>query len=185
MIKHCKETLKKNNLEPIKKLGKGSYGLVFLVSKPSSETELYSVKCTYKKQFVKKPILRRYLKQEITLMETLEHPNLVKLIRTFEDDGWIFMVMEYCDFGNISIIQTEKYNGLFSFEECSSIVQEVIEGLKYMHNHNILHRDIKPENILRKKTKKGMITKICDLGFSHEGIEEANTFCGTTYYMAP
>ena len=105
LVKHCKETLKKNNLEPIKKLGKGSYGLVFLVSKPSYEAELYSVKCTYKKQFVKKPVLRRYLKQEITLMETLEHPNLVKLVRTFEDDGWIFMVMEYCDLGNISLIQ--------------------------------------------------------------------------------
>ena len=49
-------------------------------------------------------------------MEGLEHLNIVKLIRTFEgnyyypnvDDGWIFMVMEYCDMGNISTIQTEK-----------------------------------------------------------------------------
>jgi len=38
-------------------------------------------------------------------MEGLEHENIVKLIRTFEDDGWIFMVMEYCDLGNISTIQ--------------------------------------------------------------------------------
>ena len=54
-----------------------------------------------------------------------------------------------------------------------------------MHSHNIIHRDIKPENILRKKTKNTVKTKICDFGFCHEGIYDANTFCGTTYYMAP
>ena len=54
-----------------------------------------------------------------------------------------------------------------------------------MHDKDILHRDIKPENILRKKNKTGAITKICDLGFSREVKEDANTFCGTTYYMAP
>lgn len=84
--KQCKEILRKNNLNPIEKLGKGGFGTVHLVSKidfQTYETELYSVKCTNKKNFVKKPILRRYLKQEIGLMNGLQHPNIVKLIRTF------------------------------------------------------------------------------------------------------
>ena len=54
-----------------------------------------------------------------------------------------------------------------------------------MHSKNIAHRDIKPENILQKKEKGKIVTKICDLGFSRELLENAETFCGTTYYMAP
>ena len=83
----CKEILRKNNLNPIKRLGKGGFGLVYLVSKTdfaTYETELFSVKCINKKNFVRKPVLRRYLKQEIMLLENLHHPNIVKLIRTFE-----------------------------------------------------------------------------------------------------
>lgn len=86
-IKQCKEILKKNDLNTIKKLGKGGFGVVYLVSKTnfnSYETELYSVKCTNKKGFTKKPVLRRYLKQEINIMAGLQHRNIVRLIRTFE-----------------------------------------------------------------------------------------------------
>ena len=57
-----------------------------------------------------------------------------------------------------------------------------------MHEKKIIHRDIKPENILLLKEEspnEETITKICDLGFSRETDEEAETFCGTTYYMAP
>lgn len=62
----------------------GGFGVVFLVEKLSLDSQLYSVKCTYKKQFAKKPAMRRYLKQEITLMQTLDSPNLVHLYGTFE-----------------------------------------------------------------------------------------------------
>ena len=85
--KKCKEILQKNGLHPIKKLGKGGFGVVYLVSKTdlaTYDTELYSVKCTSKKMFAKKPTFRRYLKQEISIMANLKHPNIVELIRTFE-----------------------------------------------------------------------------------------------------
>ena len=62
----------------------GGFGVVFLVEKMGSTSELFSVKCTFKKQFSKKPAMRRYLKQEISLMETLHSPNIVSLYRTIE-----------------------------------------------------------------------------------------------------
>lgn len=43
----------------------------------------------------------------------MDHNNIVKLIRTFEDDGWNFMVMEYCDIGNLYNVQSQKPNKLF------------------------------------------------------------------------
>ena len=84
VLRHCKDTLRKNNLEPLKKLGMGGFGVVFLVEKIGHPSELFSVKCTFKKQFSKKPAMRRYLKQEISLMETLHCPNIVALYRTIE-----------------------------------------------------------------------------------------------------
>ena len=109
--------MRKNNLNPIKRLGKGGFGVVYLVSVTdynTYETELFSVKCTNKRNFVKKPVLRRYLKQEINLLENIEHDNVVRLIRTFEENGWIFMVMEYCNLGNLSHIQNQKPGKIFT-----------------------------------------------------------------------
>lgn len=86
LTKQCKEILRKNNLNPSERLGKGGFGTVYLVSKidfQTYDTELYAIKCTYKKNFAKKPMLRRYLKQEINIMAGLDHPNIVKLIQTF------------------------------------------------------------------------------------------------------
>lgn len=54
------------------------------------------------------------------------------------------MVMEYCDMGNLSMIQTAKPDKVFSFEESVEILTDVIDGLLYMHMKNVLHRDIKP-----------------------------------------
>lgn len=76
-LKHCKDTLKRNNYEPLKKLGMGGFGVVFLVQNMGHPSELYSVKCTNKKQFTKKPAMRRYLKQEISIMENLHNPYIV------------------------------------------------------------------------------------------------------------
>ena len=108
---------------PIKKLGKGAFGIVYLVSRASSkanDAELFTVKCTNKKNFVKKPMLKRYLKQQIDIQSHIEHFNVVKLIRTFEgkndgilDEGWNFMIMEYCDLGNLYNFQAQKPKKIF------------------------------------------------------------------------
>ena len=95
------------------------------------------------------------------------------------------MVMEYCDQGNLSMLQNAKPDYVFPFSESAKIVNDIIHGLEYMHSKNVLHRDIKPENILRTKVNGTIMTKICDLGFAREAKEDASTFCGTTYYMAP
>lgn len=97
------------------------------------------------------------------------------------------MVMEYCNLGNLSTLLSKKQNKVLPLYEAKKIVLEIIEGLIFMHNKKIVHRDIKPENILLTKDERtGLIhTKICDLGFSREVQEDADTVCGTTYYMAP
>lgn len=92
LLKHCKDTLKKNNLHPLKKLGKGAFSFVFSAEKielKSPENEVYSVKCINKKQFAKKPYLVKYIEQEIQSMRDLSHNNIVKLSRTFEGNFFV------------------------------------------------------------------------------------------------
>lgn len=86
------------------------------------------------------------------------------------DEGWIFIVMEFCDRGNIYSMQTQRENGLISFEECAYIIKSVLQGLTAIHTKNLIHRDIKAENILLitdtlKTEPYGYLVKICDLGF--------------------
>ena len=78
------------------------------------------------------------------------------------------MIMEYCDRGNLAHVQNQKANRVFSFPEFKKIINDIIEGLAYMHSKNIIHRDIKPENILLTKNHltDEIETKICDLGFA-------------------
>ena len=86
-VKNCLETLRKNNLFPIRKLGKGGFGSVYLVSRGSSkggEGDLLAVKCTNKKNFARQPLLRKYLRQEIDVQGSVRHPHIVKLMRAFD-----------------------------------------------------------------------------------------------------
>ena len=85
----------------VRKIGKGGFGHVLLATKATSSSTFYAIKCLSKKKMIKDPLLKKSLIQEINTMASLDHPNIVKLYKTFE--------------GNSTLIQRET--GTFS---CSS-----------------------------------------------------------------
>jgi serine/threonine protein kinase len=96
--------------------------------------------------------------------------------------------MEYCDRGNLYSAQGQREGGVFTFPECTNLLRSVLEGLKHIHERNLIHRDVKAENILLLTDADqpyGYRAKICDLGFCREDDDNVSTFCGTTSYMAP
>jgi mitogen-activated protein kinase kinase len=94
--------------------------------------------------------------------------------------------MEFCEGGSLDSIYREvkKLGGRTGEKVLGKVAEGVLNGLTYLHGKKIIHRDIKPSNILL--CRDGQV-KLCDFGVSGEfGTKgDANTFIGTSYYMAP
>lgn len=161
-----------------KVLGSGAYGEVQLVQRKGTK-ELYAQKI-YKKSMIASLIPMKILFREISVHQTLIHPNIVRLYDHMEDHTKLYLIMEYVDKGTLFDLLHKK--GKLSEQETWNIFTQTCVGLNYLHSKNILHRDLKPENLLISKTNA---VKICDFGWSAQGTANRVTFCGTLDYMSP
>lgn len=103
-----------------------------------------------------------------------------------DSTGTISIAMEFCEGGSLHGVYREvsKLGGRTGEKVLGKVAEGVLNGLTYLHGRKIIHRDIKPSNILL--TRSGQV-RLCDFGVSGEfGTKgDANTFIGTSYYMAP
>ena len=120
---------------------------------------------------------------ETNLMQKLNHPNITKILETFEDDKYIFIIMEYINGGNL--FSFVKKRRKLSEKISKFLFKQIILGIQHIHSKKIVHRDIKLENILIDLNNK---IKICDFGIGIM-LESENELiydqCGTPMYMAP
>lgn len=111
---------------------------------------------------------------------------LLRLFKYYVDCGYHFIVMEYCDLGNLMQYQSKIPQRVFGFAEALRILHQVMKGVEAIHNRNIIHRDLKCENIFLQRNKnKGFTCKIGDFGFAKVVENTTKTSCGTIYFMAP
>ena len=96
---------------------------------------------------------------ETNLMRKLNHPNITKILETFEDDKYIFIIMEYINGGNL--FSFVKKRRKLSEKISKFLFRQIIEGIQHIHSKKIVHRDIKLENILIDLNNR---IKICDFG---------------------
>ena len=119
----------------------------------------------------------KYMENEVNLMKTLSHPNVLKLYDVYLNKNKVYMIIDYCT-SDLKRYITSKEN---AYDKKYFI--EIISGICYINKQKIIHRDIKPENILIKDNT----IKICDFGMSktYGKYDLLSTFCGSPLYMAP
>ena len=120
---------------------------------------------------------------ETDLMKKLNHPNITKILEMFEDEKYFMIIMEYINGGNL--FSFVKKRRKLSEKTAKFLFRQIILGIKYIHEQNIVHRDIKLENLLIDLNNN---VKICDFGIGRK-IKSKNQLlhdqCGTLMYMAP
>ena len=168
----------------LKKIGEGSFGVVYLVHhiKTSSFCVMKKIDLT---NLSKEEIKESY--NEVNILKKLDHPNIIKFIEVKPMKKYIEIVTEFAEKGDLYKqlkLQQEK-NEHFPEKVIIDWLIQTCQALKYVHSKHVIHRDIKPQNIFL--TKKGSI-KLGDFGISktlNNTLEKAKTFVGTAYYLPP
>ncbi|EKE38249.1 protein kinase domain containing protein [Entamoeba nuttalli P19] len=182
---------KRENYKALRPLDHGQYGQVFLAE--NSDHTQFAVKEISKKI--------ESLQREATCMRLCKHPNLVEYKDYFEwnhsmieqlrggrdiEGKYVYLVMEYCDAGNLEIYMKNKPTPL-SNNEIIYFLGEICNGLWYLHfTKKLIHRDLKPANLLLQSTSGPLPrVKIADYGFSRGINDLMATIVGTPIYEAP
>ncbi|KAJ5232399.1 hypothetical protein N7468_005355 [Penicillium chermesinum] len=165
-----------------RQLGKGHFATVYLCVEGSTGKQ-FAVKVFEKRPGDSQKSQSETLQQEIALLKSVNHPNLLCLKDTFDENDGAYLIMELAPEGELFNLIVSKSK--LSEPEARHVFRQLFEGLKYLHDRGIVHRDIKPENIL--VADKKLSVKLGDFGLAKIIGEDSftTTLCGTPSYVAP
>lgn len=161
-------------------LGVGTFGKVWLVSHKRTGTP-YALKLLSKREILGHHQVEGVIREK-NIMASLDHPFVVNLVATFQDERNLYMLIELVQGGELfSVIHTETRDGIPNgnsrfYAAC------ILESLAHLHHRSICYRDLKPENILIDS--RGYCVLV-DLGFAKIVVDKTYTLCGTPEYLAP
>ena len=161
-------------------IGKGTFSIVKLgIDRITGEK--VAIKILNKKKIFNKKDAER-IEREIQILKNINHINLIKIIKIKEDSENYYMIMEYCEIGELFNYIVKKIK--LDENESSYYYFQLINGLDYIHSKNIVHSDLKPENLLLCNKN---ILKIIDFGLSNYNKNDIflSTPCGSPYYASP
>jgi serine/threonine protein kinase len=197
----------KKQYEVLKKLGDGAYAKVYLVLDMKTDL-LYALKTINLRHLKHNSQLGPNLMREVKIHKRLDHPNILKFYEQFQDDTYMYFLIEYAHPGEICKIlykepdsddessdeedindsdsdsdesddEIDDESG-FSEMEAKDYIYQIIQALKYLRSINIIHRDLKPENLLLNENG---IIKLCDFGWATD--RTSHSVVGTCDYNAP
>ncbi|XP_064482237.1 serine/threonine-protein kinase PLK4-like [Ornithodoros turicata] len=164
-------------------LGKGGFAEVYRARSRLCGLQV-AIKMVDRAQERTCPDLKRRVQQEVKIHCRLKHPSVLELYNYFENKRYVYLVLEYCASGTLQGYLDAR-GGTLSEPEARHLLQQIVEGLLYLHSHAIMHRDLSPANLL---LTKDLHVKIGDFGLatrlSHPA-ERHTTLCGTPNYISP
>ena len=180
-------------LNRIKEIGNGAFAHVYLEQDEYSK-QLYATKIIDTKKL--NPLEKKYLENEIIILNMINHQNIIKLYNVVEKDNYKILVMEYCNGGSLHkqlYDYLAKYRQPFPEKLVQRLMKKILTGVNFLHQNGIIHRDLKLGNILLKykneldKNIYSAEIKIIDFNcsFINYGTSKPKTIVGTPQYMAP
>jgi calcium-dependent protein kinase len=174
--------------EELKLLGEGSFGKVFKVSHKISKV-VRAMKIINKAKASMGSEDEKALINEINILKSLDHPNILKVYEFFNTPRRLFIITELCTGGELfDKITQDKF---FDEKLSAHIMRQLLSAVQFCHSNGIIHRDLKPENILiesSEEAKKDYFTiKVIDFGTSDKLRKNKlmDKKIGTPYYIAP
>ncbi|XP_035180303.1 serine/threonine-protein kinase Nek1 isoform X5 [Oxyura jamaicensis] len=166
----------------VQKIGEGSFGKAILV-KAKENSQQYVIKEINISKMSNKE--REESRREVAVLANMKHPNIVLYRESFEENGCLYIVMDYCEGGDLFKKINAQKGILFSEDQILDWFVQICLALKHIHDRKILHRDIKSQNIFL--TKDGTV-QLGDFGIArvlNSTVELARTCIGTPYYLSP
>ena len=127
------------------------------------------------------------LASEVRILKGIQCENVVHLYECFDEAPLCYLVTELCSGGELfdRIVKKKTYT-----EACArEAVHQVLNGVAFLHSHNVVHRDLKPENVMLSSKTGPPDIRVVDFGLSciytKDGARQLHRLAGTPYYMAP
>lgn len=161
-------------------LGKGGFAKVYRLH--DRDDDLMAIKIIAKRTLTK-PEKRDKVAREIDIHRRLQHRNVVEFIKHFQDEKFVYLVMEFC--GTMTLSSILKTRQTITECEVRYYLQQILAGCKHIHSHGIVHRDLKLSNLL---INDHMVLKIADFGLStilKGHYDKKESICGTPNYISP
>ncbi|XP_038141257.1 serine/threonine-protein kinase PLK1 [Cyprinodon tularosa] len=162
-------------------LGKGGFAKCYEITDVKTK-QVFAGKVV-PKALILKQHQREKMTSEIAIHKSLNHPNIVGFQGFFEDDDFVFVVLEICR--RRSLLELHKRRKAVTEPEARYYMTQLLKGVHYLHNNRVIHRDLKLGNIF---LNDDMEVKIGDFGLATKiefDGERKKTLCGTPNYIAP
>ncbi|XP_054285473.1 serine/threonine-protein kinase ULK3 isoform X2 [Macrosteles quadrilineatus] len=166
----------------VEKIGAGSYSTVYKGFRTIGPRETVAIKCVEKSKL--STTGRENIITEIRMLKMLKHEYIVQMKDFQWDDRFIYIVMEYCDGGDLSAFIRKRHK--LPETVCRKFMQQLATALKFLRQNNVVHLDLKPQNLLLT-TQPRLSLKVGDFGFAQFLSNEAYhcSLRGSPLYMAP
>lgn len=172
------QKLNLSDFELLKPLGEGSFGKVYIVRHKTKGT-FWAFKQLKKQEIIKSKQVD-HLKNEVFILNSIEHPFIVKMAGMTQDNRYLYIGMEFVSGGELFTYLRRVVR--FPKVQAMLYIATVVLMFEFLHSKNVIYRDLKPENLLIDS--EGYL-KLTDFGFAKIVENRTYTLCGTPEYIAP
>ena len=165
------------------KLGNGKFGLIKLGINKKTNKKV-AIKIMSKQKMDNSDL--ELVRTEIEILKICQHPNIIQLYDVFENINYFYIIMEYCEGGDL-FSYLEKRNFRLPEKMAAKFMHKMCAAVYYIHSYGIAHRDLKPENVLMTSNDENADLRILDFGLSKiiGPNEKTREPYGTLSYVAP